>query len=294
MLVIEEQMGALALDDQGIERRQNVHQPGGVFARFLFLRFLQYLRTRPMLLLACAFDGDQHQLVAANPLLDQATDRLLARRIEVTDRVQAHDPLRAQGAVEQVGGGLGRQGRLWRLVPAEMALNQFIGLEHAVALRDRKHAGIEGELQRAFRRLAARPQMLLLRQHVVFDITDGQRAVAPDQPHHLAHVCRADRTDPPMAFSLVQLHGRQEEAKVLGRHVRQSVRPVFEHALVDALGLTQIGAPVGRNAGVENMVVTALDDVDGVDLHIAEMFDRGSGRARALAERNQGVEPLRA
>ena len=97
-----------------------------------------------------------------------------------------------------------------------------------------------------------------------------------------------------MAFALVQLHGRQEEAKVLGRHVRQSVRPVFEHALVDALGLTQIGAPVGRNAGVENMVVTALDDVDGVDLHIAEMFDRGSGRARALAERNQGVEPLRA
>src|SRR5437763_15500654 len=116
-------MGALALNDQGIERRQNVHQSGGVFAWFLFLRFVQYSRTRPMLLLACAFDGDRHQLVAANPLLDQATDRLLARRIEVTDRVQAYDPLRAQGAVEQVGGGLARQGRLRRLVPAEMALN---------------------------------------------------------------------------------------------------------------------------------------------------------------------------
>ena len=61
--------------------------------------------------------------------------------------------------------------------------------------------------------------------------------------------------------------------------------PVFEHALVDALGLAQIGAPVGGDAGPQDVVMGALDDVDGVDLHIAEMLDRGGGRLRPLAER---------
>ena len=68
--------------------------------------------------------------------------------------------------------------------------------------------------------------------------------------------------------------------------------PVFEHAFVDALGLAQIGAPVVGNPVPENVVVAALDDVDGVDLHIAEMLDRGRRRLRPLAERRRRVEPL--
>ncbi len=40
------------------------------------------------------------------------------------------------------------------------------------------------------------------------------------------------------------------------------------------------------------MMVAALDHVDGVDLHVAEMFDRGGHRLRPLAERRRGVEPL--
>jgi hypothetical protein len=39
-------------------------------------------------------------------------------------------------------------------------------------------------------------------------------------------------------------------------------------------------------------MVAALDHVDGVDLHIAEMGDRVSDGLRALAERCAGVEPL--
>ena len=70
--------------------------------------------------------------------------------------------------------------------------------------------------------------------------------------------------------------------------------PVFEDALVDALGLAQIGAPIFGNAGPENVMVAALDHVDGVDLHIAEMVDRGGGGLRPLAERRRRVEPLRA
>jgi len=68
--------------------------------------------------------------------------------------------------------------------------------------------------------------------------------------------------------------------------------PVFEHGFVDALGLPQIGALIFGDPGPENMVVAALDDVDGVDLHIAEMFNGGGGRLRALAERRRRVEPL--
>ena len=59
------------------------------------------------------------------------------------------------------------------------------------------------------------------------------------------------------------------------------MRPVFEHALVDALGLAQVGAPIGRDAAEENVVMAALDDVDGVDLHIAEMVHRGGDRLAA-------------
>ena len=70
------------------------------------------------------------------------------------------------------------------------------------------------------------------------------------------------------------------------------MRPVFEHAPVGALGLAQVGAPIGGDAGVEDVMVAALDDVDGVDLHIAEMFDGGGCRLRALAERRRRIEPL--
>ena len=68
--------------------------------------------------------------------------------------------------------------------------------------------------------------------------------------------------------------------------------PVFEHAFVDALGLAQVRAPVFGNAAPENMVVAALDHVDGVDLHVAEMFDGRRRRVRPLTERRPGVEPL--
>ena len=63
------------------------------------------------------------------------------------------------------------------------------------------------------------------------------------------------------------------------------MRPVFEHALVDALGLPQIRAPIGGDAGLENVMVAALDDVDRVDLHIAQMLHRRRNSPRSGAER---------
>src|SRR5690606_12011470 len=43
----------------------------------------------------------------------------------------------------------------------------------------------------------------------------------------------------------------------------------------------------------QDVVVAALDHVDGVDLHVTEMLDGGPGRRRAGPERLAGVEPLR-
>ncbi|HET9469547.1 MAG TPA: hypothetical protein VFO24_00480, partial [Usitatibacter sp.] len=64
VLVAEDEMGSLALDDQGIERRQNVH----AFTAAIRGRF-QSLRPRPMLLLAGAFECDRNQfLVLAKEL----------------------------------------------------------------------------------------------------------------------------------------------------------------------------------------------------------------------------------
>ena len=71
------------------------------------------------------------------------------------------------------------------------------------------------------------------------------------------------------------------------------MRPVFEHALVDALRLLEVGAAIGGDAAVEDVMVAALDHIDGVDLHIAEMLDRGRGRRRPLAERRRRIQPLR-
>jgi len=44
------------------------------------------------------------------------------------------------------------------------------------------------------------------------------------------------------------------------------VRPILENGLVDAVCLMQVLAPIRRDARVEDVVMAALDDIDGVDL----------------------------
>ena len=203
---------------------------------------LQHLGPRPMLLLAGAFERDRRQFLAPHPRFDQAPHRRLARRVEMADGIQTDEPLRAQRAVEQVGGDFRRPCRLRRLVPAEMPRHQLVGLEHAGAFGDRHLAGVEGKLQRPLRGFAALPEMFLLGQNVVLDVADGQRAVAPQQPHHLACVLRLDGSEPSVAVAPVLPHRRNEKAKILRRHIGQRMGPVFEHAFVDALRLAQVRA----------------------------------------------------
>jgi hypothetical protein len=56
----------------------------------------------------------------------------------------------------------------------------------------------------------------------------------------------------------------------------------------------QVRAPVARDARVQDLVVAALDDMDRVDLDVAEVANRGRGCLSAVAERRPLVEPLRA
>ena len=95
-----------------------------------------------------------------------------------------------------------------------------------------------------------------------------------------------------MAFAPVLPHRRDEEAKIPRRHVGQRMGPVFENALVDALGLPQVRAGVGRDAAVENVMMAALDHMDGVDLDVAEVIHRCCYGLRPVAKRLSRIEPL--
>ena len=54
----------------------------------------------------------------------------------------------------------------------------------------------------------------------------------------------------------------------------------------------QVLAPIGRDASVEDVVMAALDDVDRVDLQVAQVRHRCRRGRRAGAEGLGGIEPL--
>ena len=70
------------------------------------------------------------------------------------------------------------------------------------------------------------------------------------------------------------------------------MRPIFEYRFVDALSFVQIRALICRDTAVENVMVAAFDDIDRVDLYIAEMFNGKTHSFRAVSERRRGVQLL--
>src|SRR6516162_9978812 len=56
--------------------------------------------------------------------------------------------------------------------------------------------------------------------------------------------------------------------------------------------MMQVGAAIVRDAAEQNVVVTTLDNVDGVDLHVPQVLDRGLHGALAGAEGFALVETL--
>src|ERR1700747_2006578 len=87
VLIAEEEMRAPALDNKRIERRENVHDP----RRRALVG--EHGRRGPMLLLARAFQRNTDKLPSPQPPRDRARDVLLARRIEMADRIQRHTTL---------------------------------------------------------------------------------------------------------------------------------------------------------------------------------------------------------
>ena len=253
---------------------------------------IERLGPRPVLQLSGPFELDRHQLPAPCSGLDQSPHGRLARRVEIAGRVDAHDSLRAQRTVEQIVQDLSLRCGLRRPLPAEVPARQLIGLEHAGALADGHYALVESHLQRPLRRLAARPRVLFFQQHVVVDIPDRERALLSDEGQHPAQVLFLHRSEPGPAVLPVPLHVAEVEPQVARRHVGQRMRPVLEDRLVDRLRLAQMVAPVSGDARVEDLVMAALDHVDGVDLHIAQVLHRGARRPGPAAERRVFVEPL--
>jgi hypothetical protein len=289
VLVAEEKLQPLALQDERIERIQDVNQ--------LAVRLrdgIERLGPRPMLQLAGAVKLDWRQLPAAGSRGDQPPHRLLAPGVEMADGIQADDALRAQRAVQQVFQDISFRRRLRRLVPAEVPVRQLVGLQHPPALAHRHHAAVESELQRALGRFAAAPVVHLVDQNVVVDVADGECAVAADAHQYLAQVAARHPAEPGAAIHPVPIHVPHEEAVIARRHVGERVRPVLEDFLVHRLRQVQVLAPVVRDACVEDLVVAALDHVNGVDLHVAEVLDRRRRGLWSAAERHGFVEPLRA
>ena len=70
------------------------------------------------------------------------------------------------------------------------------------------------------------------------------------------------------------------------------MRPEFEDRLVDALRPVEVGAAIARNAGEQDVVMASLDDVDRVDLDVAEMLGRQPRRLGTVAEWRGDVESL--
>ena len=107
VVVAEEQLCALALDDQRIERRQDVRRG---LRRVLRRSPRSCLRPRPVLLLAGAFERDRYQFAAADALRRSACATAALRgasRWQIESRLTR--PCARERPVEQVRGGLGRR-----------------------------------------------------------------------------------------------------------------------------------------------------------------------------------------
>ena len=173
-----------------------------------------------------------------------------------------------------------------------MAGGQVIGLQHARPAGNRQFAGKEPIAEGGARRLAAAPGMGLFHQHVVVDIADRERPAVTDAGQQGRIIAVVDPGKAGGGIGAEAVHRRHEEAVIGHADIGQGMRPVFEHGFVDRLRLGQVAAAVGRDAGIEDVMMAALDHVDRVNLDVAEMFDRTPRRLRPGAERVGDIQRL--
>src|SRR4051812_30458667 len=120
-------------------------------------RRIEALRPRPEWYARSTLELERHELGPAHPFLDQPPHDWLARRVEVADRIDAHQRLRALRALEQIVADLALGRGRGQPREAEVAGHQLVGLQHSGALADRQQAAVESERQRALRWVSGRP-----------------------------------------------------------------------------------------------------------------------------------------
>ena len=80
--------------------------------------------------------------------------------------------------------------------------------------------------------------------------------------------------------------------EVLDRQIRQRMGPVLENAALHCLCPIEVLAPIIGNSRVQDVVMGSLDDMDGVDLHVAEVPHGGGSRRRAATEGRVAIQSL--
>src|SRR5579863_3894025 len=211
MFIVEEQLQSLALDDQRIEWRENMDRPlrrraGG--AR---------LGRDPVLDLFGALDRHGGQSSCARSCFNKPAGGLLAAGVEMKGGVEADQSLRAQRSIDEIVQHLPLGGGLWPMAPAEMPLDQLVGLEHAGSFADRQNACKKGELKRAFRGLSAGPSVILFYQDIVVDIANCDGAVLANKVENFAQVLRLDGAKPGPRRAPMTPHLRKKETNVASR-----------------------------------------------------------------------------
>src|SRR5215203_3024380 len=88
VLVIEEELEPLALNDQRVERREDMNETAGLFGNDV-----EGLRSGKMLGAFRTFDRDRDELPAPQPRLDDLTDGSFSPGIEMADGIKTHDRL---------------------------------------------------------------------------------------------------------------------------------------------------------------------------------------------------------
>src|SRR4051794_21108006 len=110
-------------------------------------RRIEALRPRPEWYARSTLELERHELGPAHPFLDQPPHDWLARRVEVADRIDAHQRLRAQRALEQIVADLALGRGRGQPREAEVAGPQLAGISQSGVAPDRPQGPAEGEAE---------------------------------------------------------------------------------------------------------------------------------------------------
>lgn len=211
-----------------------------------------------------------------------------ARRVggvaEVVELGEAGDAKGAQGAADVEVGSFSRGGEFSVGAGREDVVRKVEDFLHAVSAADHEVSAHPELAQGAALDLAHAFVGPAGGLAFGFDIAKAEGAVGADEAEHAAHGgAELGGVFAPLELGAVVAHEGKRVAVVAGGEVGGGVVPVFEGGGFRLQGVEVLGPVVGH-ARPEDVMVGALDDVDGVDLDVTEVLEGGEGAGRAEAE----------